>query len=281
VDGTDIAELFGFSTSKCPLKVEQIEQVTAAVSFDRVTGRGKEMRRIIMHCPMIRTVQPFDWRKMLMAWWPDVMELHEGSRTYYKLKPGTAHKLGKSPSFLIGDDRTLVTDEEGAILRLIRRDAPSLPGFARGPEWKRIERDLIAIALDDHDGRTTRATKNTSDNAGSDPFAELIERTDHAILGLAESDDFLLRAVLVCRDPKLVAALHRRAENLRQTAIVSLADVEIKKTSQDPDLVQFSRMAKQVLEGLRVSHHGSEVEIEPAPGVKLADFLPLIARDGL
>ena len=50
--------------SKCPLKVEQIEQVTAVVTFDRKVQQGKEVDRFMIHCPTIRTVEPFDWLKL-------------------------------------------------------------------------------------------------------------------------------------------------------------------------------------------------------------------------
>ena len=39
---------------------------------------------------MIRTVKPFDWATLLRSYWPELIEAREGSRVYYKLKPGSA-----------------------------------------------------------------------------------------------------------------------------------------------------------------------------------------------
>ncbi|MGZ3269918.1 MAG: hypothetical protein ACXU71_02955, partial [Croceibacterium sp.] len=73
--------------------------------------------------------------------------------------------LGRAPAFYIPDSRTLVSDEEDNLRRLIRPDTPTLPNFARRAEWKGVERDLVAVVLDDHDGRLTRATRKTIDTA--------------------------------------------------------------------------------------------------------------------
>ena len=143
-----ITDVFGVPAPKCPLRVEEIEQVTATLGFSRfTTDKGKEMRRISLHCMVIRTVKPFDWPGYLRSYWPELIEASEAGRTYYKLKPGTAQTLAKAPAFLIPDDRTLVFDDEDVLLRLIRRDSPAKPDFARSADWKKVEHDLCRRCL--------------------------------------------------------------------------------------------------------------------------------------
>src|SRR3954454_11442687 len=100
----EIEKGVGIPIAKCPLKVEQVEQVTLGLYFGRMPiHQGEQLRRIMMHCTTIRTVEPFDWKKLLQTWCPDILELHEGNRVYYKLKPGTTPQLGKAPAFFIPD----------------------------------------------------------------------------------------------------------------------------------------------------------------------------------
>lgn len=277
---SDIEQGLGVPLAKCPLKAEQIEQVILALSFGRTTHKGKELRRFWMHCVTVRTVEPFDWRAQLREWWPDLEEMHEGSRVYYKLKPGANPMLGKAPSFLVVDDRTLVCDEEPVILSLIRRDVPSPPGFAHSADWERVQHDLFAAALNDHDGRLSRVTRRTVEPGEADDFPDFVEGTDRWVFGLADADEFLLRASAACRDSRIAEALTRRVTNLCNTWIDELENLKPENNTHVYDVVRYAALGSQVLKGLRISVRGSTVQVEPGPGVELAELLPLIVRNG-
>ena len=219
-----------------------------------------------MRSTTIRTVEPFDWRKLLITWWPDIMERQEGNRVYYTLKPGTAPHWARPPhstSLTAGPWSPMRSRSSSSSSGREIRPCPHSPISA---DWKRVERDLVAVVLDDHDGRLSRATRKTIETAEPDSFLEFIEGTDHWVFGLADADDFLFRAVAACRDPRIVGPLTRRAENLRQTTIVDLEKVDPKKALEVYGSARIAELARQVLGGLRISSRKTSVEIEPGPG---------------
>ncbi len=152
-----------FPISKCPLKVEQIEQVTAVVTLGHRVQQGKEVGTFMIGCPTIRTVEPFDWLNLVRSWWPNAVQLHEGDKVYYKIH---YPKLGPNPCFYFPDNRTVVCDEEPIIRRLIRRHSRPHPNFTRGDDWKKVEHDLVTIILDNRDGRISQATKKSRSGRG-------------------------------------------------------------------------------------------------------------------
>jgi hypothetical protein len=44
-----------------------IEQFTVGLTVGRTVQKGKEYRRVLMHCLTIRTVEPFDWIKLIRS----------------------------------------------------------------------------------------------------------------------------------------------------------------------------------------------------------------------
>ncbi len=262
--------------SKCPLKVEQIEQVTAALYFD-TTGVGeKEMDRMMARCLMIRTVEPFDWLSLIRLWWPDAKEIHEGQRVYYTIN---APILGPKPvCFFFPDNRTLVFDAEPVILRLIRRHAPAAAEYTHADDWRRVEHDLLAVVLDNTGGKLLQATRTTKGTAEDKQFGELIELTDRWIMGLADADDFLPQFIATCRDPQSAQTLAKLVTKLRDAC---LRDMGEPHKDAIPDHLRIQELAGQIMKGMRVEAGQTSVRVEPGGAVKLAELLPLIAKNGL
>jgi hypothetical protein len=282
VDWPQIARALGVPAPKCPINVEEIEQVTASLSFSRfTTNEGKELRRFILHCVMFRTVKPFDWAKLLRSYWPELIEAREGSRVYYKLKPGSAPALAKAPAFLIPDERTIIFDDEDVLLRLIRRGYPTAPDFARGADWKKAEHDLFAVVFDNHDGRLQRAVTKLKDVGKEDPVVEFLKLTRQWIFGLEDADDFLVRGFVSCHDQSDGATLARTFEELRVKAAQQVEQAASQPHKGDDVGERVARFGGQVMSRLRVLADGSSVRIEPGAGVKLVDLLPFMVKNGL
>lgn len=261
--------------SKCPLKVEQIEQVTVGVIFDRKVIKGKEVDRFMIHGLAIRTVEPFDWVTLLRSWWPNATEMKEGTRVYYKVHHPP---LGPNGCVFIPDNRTLVCDDERFVLPLIRRPVVGAPEFARGDDWKRVEHDLLAVILDNHDGRISRVTKKVTPDADEAQFDECLERSDRWTMGLADTDDFLPQFIATCRDPQSVQTIAKVVGKVRDSCLE-----EAHKPHKDemPDYLRYQELAAHLLKNLRVEAGQTSLRVEPGGGVKLAELLPLIAKNGL
>src|SRR5262249_23895262 len=144
-----------------------------------------------------RTVEPFDGPKELRALWPHLDEVRDpgSGQVYFKLRKNEFR--GPKPGCVyFPDDRTVVFDEEPKLLRLIRRAAPTAPESARGDDWDRLSRGLLAVALDNRDGRLSRLLD--VDDQEDAEIAPLIEHAEHWVFGLEDSDDFLFRVIATC-----------------------------------------------------------------------------------
>ena len=137
--------------------------------------------------------------------------------------------LAKAPAFLIPDDRTIVFDDEDVMLRLIRRDSPAKPDFARGADWKKVEHDLFAVVFDNHDGRLQRAVTKLKDVGEDDPVVEFLKLTRQWIFGLEDADDFLVRGFVTCHDQSDGATLAGMLSELRDNTVKQL-----KKAASQP-----------------------------------------------
>jgi len=268
-------EALAIPISKCPLKVEHIEQVTAVVKLDRTVQHGKETGRMMIHCLTIRTVEPFDWLKLVRSWWPNTVQLRAGDKDYYKIH---CPKLGPNPCFYVPDNRTVVCDEEAIILGLIRRQAPSAPEFTRGDDWRTVEHALFAVILDNHDGRISRVTRKVSKDDEEAQYDEFFELSDRWVMGLADADDFLIRFIATCRDPRSAQTIAKLVTNLRDSCLKELG-----KPHEDTvaEQLRIGEHIGQILKNLRVEAGHSTVSVEHGGGIKLADLLPLIAENGL
>lgn len=184
----------------------------------------------------------------------------------------------QEPLLLLPDNRTLVCDEESTILRLIRRQAAPSPPFARGDDWKKVEHDLFAVILDNHDGRIRQATRKVIEVEEEDQVGEFLEPTDRWVIGLADADDFLVRFIATCRDPHSTQTIAKLITNLRDSCLNNL-----RKPHMDtiPDHILIQGFADQILKGLRVEAGDNQVLVGHGGGVKLADLLPLVPKNGL
>ena len=243
--------------SKCPLKVEQIEQVTAVVKFDVKGPPGKEMDRMMVHCATIRTVEPFEWLKLVRSWWPNAVQLQAGNKVYYKIH---CPLLGPNQCFHFPDNRTVVCDEESRMLRLLRRSSAP-PEFARGDDWKKVEHDLVAVILDNHDGRISRATKKVSKDDEEAQFEEFLERSDRWIMGLADTDDFLPQFIATCHDPHSAQTLAKLVTNLRDSC---LRDSHDPHKDAIPDHLRIQELVGQIVKGMRIEAGQTSVRLNLA-----------------
>lgn len=104
---------------------------------------------------VVRSVAPLDWPGLLRQWGFEVAEVRGARATTYKVKmpPGTwlrARFVAYQP-----DERTVVFDGDGGkwVEELIRRDAPAVPAWLRGEDWREAGRGLASLVVDHRDVR--------------------------------------------------------------------------------------------------------------------------------
>ena len=146
-------------------------------------------------------------------------------------------------------------------------------------DWKKVEHDLVAVVLDNHEGGKLRnATRTTKGTAADQQFGEFLDLTSRWVMGLADADDFLPEFIATCRDPHSAQTLAKLVTNLRDAC---LKDMHKPHKDQIPDHLRIQELVGQIMNGMRVETGQNSVRVEPGGAVKLAELLPLIARNGL
>jgi hypothetical protein len=109
---------------------------------------------------------------------------------------------------------------------------------------------------------------------------EFLKLTRQWIFGLEDADDFLVRGFVTCLDQSDGATLAKMFEELRVNTAQQIEKDASQPHKGDHD-AQICGLGGQVMSGLRVLVDGSSVRIEPRTGVKLADLLPFMLKNGL
>jgi beta-lactamase regulating signal transducer with metallopeptidase domain len=261
----DMLREMGIPRENCPLRLQDIEQVTYAVTVTKLTPKkkGDPTRRLGTESAMIRTVKSFDWTEMLRNWPGGATEKHEAGQSYLAL-PKLPHAQAPLCAH-VADSRTVVFGDEASLLRLFRRRAPANPAIARTAEWKRVENDLVATAIDNEKNALFR---DHDASAVADAATKaLFQQTDRWYFGLSDADDLLFQVIGVCGSdatPESVAtaaerllALYRPAE-IQKTGGISRRDDD---AARDP--------YAEILRNLRVAREKGAIVISPSKKVPL------------
>ncbi len=256
------------------LRGQDIEWVTASVSFGK-SGKGdKTLHSFMLGCPAIRMVAPFDWLAFLRQWRFDCEEVRVGGRSYYKVTGEFKKILGKSPCIFLPDDRTLVGDEEPMIRKIASGEIPEQPDLVLSPAWERASRGLLAMAIKNQDGTFGKHYDlGRPDDALVLP---LFKGIDSWILSVDNADDIALHADAACRNHDVSEAVSRSLESLiamgRQTIDQELQHDQ-SKTPKDELVV---RMVKALLAGVRIEHTDNAITVQTQGFGTLTDFAAIL-----
>jgi hypothetical protein len=251
------------------LRIEAIEQIVVGVEVGQVRGK-RQPRAINAHGLMVRTIEPFDWAQQIRAWWPSVREVRDAGRVYYKL---TCPQLAPNPCFYLPDDRTIVLDDEEPLLRIIRRGAPATSPYAQGPDWERVSRGLLVVALDNRAGRWTQEMQGSGAQTLGLPIVDWVDRW---IFGVADADNLACQAIATCADDHGTEATAR--------AVDSLLDAARRLVPPGPDERAELRAMAQLLSGLVanscVEREGRTVVLRSTGFGKIADVITTLLPAG-
>ena len=240
------------------------------------SSTGKEdppLHRIAFGTPTVRMVAPFDWLAFLRQWGFEFEEVRVKDHAYFKVSGEIKKILGKNPCVFLADDRTIVVDEEDGIRRIAGGEEPSPPDYLRGKTWERASRGLVAIAVNNRDGKfAKRYDLGRPDDA---IVLSLFKGVDSWILGVDDADTIALHAEADCRDRDAVEAARRALDSLITLGRLTLEHAAPKSPaggSEDQEV----RMAKALLTGIRVEHSDKAITVAAQGFGSLADFASII-----
>lgn len=260
------------------LGFEDIEWVTCGIRFGRSKNdEGDDLHSIILEGLTVHTAAPFDWLALLRQWRFDFAEVREGGRVYYKITGPWQEILGRNPCVYLIDDRTAVFDREKPIRTLLGRETPPLPAYLRGPDWDRVSRGLLAVAISNQDGAF--AKQYDLGRADDAVVLSLFEGVDHWTLGVDDADSIALHAAAACRSGEAREAITRVIDSLLKLGRAQIEHPDPEALAVGAHEQRIHGMAKGLLASLRVRRTDRSVELGAEGFGTLADFASLIAAE--
>ena len=204
--GAEIAKALPFGMPK----LESIEQATVEFTVLPRDRSKKQPGRIMTGDWTVRTVNDFDWKpsiKLLVKEGKSPAELVEvryENRVYYKAV-GSAI-IWPNACFYFPDAQTVVCSfHEDQLRRRIQQDACQRPEFLRGDDWQQVERGLVAIAINNRQGRLKLDL--ASDDPADLPIAPLLQQASRWVVGLDSTEVLRFRAIATCAGANKAEAL--------------------------------------------------------------------------
>jgi hypothetical protein len=256
---------------KLKLGFEDIESVVTGVNLSsRENGEKPPMHRLMLGGVLtIRTRARFDWLTYLRQWGADFEEVRQDGRRFHKTK-GSLEHLGPDGCLYLHDERTVVVGALDTVRAMAAREALETPDYLRGPDWERASRGLVAIAIDNHDGKfPERYDLGRPDDA---LFLSLFASVDRWTLGVDDTEAIALYAAAVCRTREASAAIARTIESLRKLGQEAVLRLDRAPDNHDGPETELIQMAQALLARLRVEPTEHSVELRAEAIGTLADL---------
>ena len=257
------------------LGLGDIESVVSGFGFRRNGNdeRNKMHQLMFGGVVTVRTTAPFDWLAYLRQWGVGFEEVRQKGRVFYKITGSLAPHLGPDPCVYLHDDRTAVFGATSAIQMLAAREDPGTPAYLRGPDWERVSRGLLAVAINNQDGTfPQRFDLGRPDDAA---FLALFPGVDRWVVGIDDADAIALRGAATCRNRETSEAIARAIEALRQLGrkVAEHLDPETLGLAP-PDRIVL--IAQAFFANLRVEAMDNSVELQAEGIGTLADVASII-----
>jgi hypothetical protein len=253
------------------LKVEDIEQVTAGFYFVPVNGPKGNMTAMEYGPAMIRAARPFDWKKQLHRWIPNLEEVKHRGKVYYRGQAAGLALLAPKLSFHVPDDRTLLVEPvfgDNILSRLMRRGTGKPAPWARSPQWKAVERSLAAVALDNRDKSWIQ--KRSVDDEDEKTLRFFNDNVDGQVIGVEADRELVCQILLTCPDKRNARAVADRCQQLLNKARAALKEKHEGKRLKGRKLSCYC-LAMELLRG-RVKQVENRVSLRCTGKANLSDL---------
>ncbi len=261
-------------------KIETVDQATIEVSIRPRDKSKNPYGRIMFGVAMLRTIDDFDWKTAIKSFYKkiegfdsDLVEVPFDGKVYYKVyykkTKSSVPKLLGPESFYFPDARTVVWDYEENLRQLLSRTTRTGPDIVRTDDWRKVDRGLIALAIDNRDQRW-KLDVNT-DEPEDLPIAPLLQQASQWVIGVDAAGSSNLHAIATCRTVEKGQLLARTAESLLARANVAIG--QAKFVTGDG-----MRLAIDLLKACKVSREGKAVDVIAKSDLPVADFLFILAE---
>jgi hypothetical protein len=201
------------------LPLEDLDQVVGKFqTLHQVDTKDGKKEALVAGLYMLRTAKDFDWKSLLQSNSPELAATQYRGKVYYKsigvALPGIVRNrmlpyLGKDMCYFIPNARTLIVDTEANLRRLIKRGPAGLPDCVWAEGWAKVERGLVAVALDCRNGRLL-SDEATAERPQSRELEILLD-IEQAVWGIDGLDDFQMQGFAICATEQAAETAYKQA----------------------------------------------------------------------
>ncbi len=254
------------------LRVEKAELIAAdvLVAFDK-NGTEEQPHRTMFSTghSMVRMIQPYDWKRLLLKLLPDTVAKEYRQCEYFGLPAIPA--LGPAKVFVyVPDDRTLVfASGEKLIQGVIAVHIDGAPRYDWADRWAAVDGGLMTIAFDNREHRWLQM-RGIDDDLWKPFVGPLLDETQFVGIGADWSNStnrLVVQGRAISEKPEQSDQVKQTVENLlgmARTAIESDGSLDAQRRLILPRVLSFLQSATlwsgETLEGHSVIHGRIETE---------------------
>ena len=243
------------------LKIEEVDELLGAMV---AAPPVKDRKATMAFRPFkVRTVHPFDWKGKIEKLGPGLQMVSSGGHTYYKARMPMSFFGGGPFCFFTPDDRTLVTDTEENLRRMLDRGPEAGPGCLWAAQWGQVEQGLMALSFDHRHPDVLRSleTSAEADDLVAKQVDELVKGSTRSVWGVDFRDQFKLRIIVECETPSAAGAWEQLVTKaIDQSRAAVLQDATRDGPAQGVK-ARWRAFAKDFYDHLRVERDGKQVQI--------------------
>jgi hypothetical protein len=247
------------------LSIESIQEIIGSIAIvpgDKKHGRDHSLAAGLT---MIRVAHDFDWLKLMRQIDPKIEEVQQDGRVYYRSHfPKGFECISPKATFLFSmPDKRTVAFAQGK----------TSAHFSWDVDWKRVEHDLIAVALDN---RWAHGLSKQELEAAPFPCCtDLVQYAATMVAGVDWKDGIDITAYLSSKD---YVASDRIVKETKKLIAQFLTDLdqspepeEVPKDAREATAFQL-KVYKELFEQVRVQQQGTTVRVHTRAKLKLADL---------
>ncbi len=216
------------------LKVEQIELIAAdfVATFDK-KGTEEHPHRMMFGANrvMVRTTQPYDWKRLLLSLFPDTVAKEHRQQEYLALP--VIPWLGPANVYVcVMDDRTLLFGcGEKVVKGMIAAHVDATPRYDWGDQWTAVDGGLMTIAFDNCEHRWLQI-REIDDDLWKPFVGPLLDEAQFICIGADWSNStnrLVVQGRAISQTPEQSDQVKQTVENLlvmARTAIESDASLD-------------------------------------------------------
>jgi hypothetical protein len=264
------------------ISIEDIEEIIGHITIvpgDKKHGRNHSL---MAGLTMIRATHDFDWLKLMRQLDPKTEEVRHDDRVYYRSHFSQLAPPKMSICYFMPDNRTLAFLPEKTLSAFVNGGSVQRPHFSWDEDWKRVERGLIAVAMDNRwaNGLSKEQLVSKEQLGGEAEWASLqaewaslAQNAATEVAGVDWKNGIDFQAFLHGKDS---AAGDRIAEGIK--AIVAQVRRGIDQPLEDvpederQETAFHLQMSKDLFDHVRIRQCESTVRVYTTAKIKLADF---------